>query len=68
MSSCNLTFDPLKSSDQELQKGMTKRSSTLFADQSLDPGRKHFSRRHISDYPPLGSQKEVYAARSTPVS
>ena len=33
---CNLTFDPWKSSIQEHQKGIIKRSSTLLADKKLD--------------------------------
>ena len=33
MHSCNLTFDPWKSSNQEPQKGMIKRSNTPFANQ-----------------------------------
>ena len=37
----NLTFELVK----------IKRSSTLFADQTSDPGRKCFNRRHISYYP-----------------
>ena len=52
---CNLTFDPWKSSDQEPQEGLIKQSSTLFADQKLDRGRKCFNRRHISGYPWMGS-------------
>ena len=32
-------------------EGTIKRSSTLFADQKYDPGRKRLNRRQISDYP-----------------
>ena len=48
-----LNFDPLKKlSDQELQKGTIKQSSTIFADQNFFyPCRKRFNRRHVSDYP-----------------
>ena len=42
---CNLTFDPLKTSTQGPQKGMIKQFLPI---KSLDSGRKHLNRQHVS--------------------
>ena len=48
MCSYTLTLTHRKSSNRELQKRIIKHSSTIFANQNFDPGRKHFNRRHIA--------------------
>ena len=45
---CNLTFDLLKIKRSRASEG---NNQAIFADQKLDPGRKHLNRQHANNYP-----------------